>query len=78
MQEGLSEPEFHGNLVHQFRNVGKADVLIQFQKTLSRYTEIRYNTDILRQTACLVVNLIMTDNFASGFNCTTVGRPQTR
>ena len=30
--------------------------------------------DILRQTACMVVNPIMVDNFASLFNCTTVGR----
>ena len=31
--------------------------------------------DILRQTACIVVNpMIMVNDFASLFNCTTVGR----
>ena len=33
-----------------------------------------YNMDILRQTACIVGNPIMFDNFASLFNCTTVNR----
>ena len=30
--------------------------------------------DILRQVACMVVNRIMVDKFASFFNCTTVGQ----
>ena len=33
--------------------------------------------DILWQTACMVVYSIMVDNFASLFNCKTVGRLQT-
>ena len=28
----------------------------------------------MRQSACLVVNPIMVDNYAAFFNCTTVGR----
>ena len=28
-----------------------------------------YNIDILWQTACMIFNLIMVDNFASFFNC---------
>ena len=33
-----------------------------------------YIMDILRQNACMVDNQITVDNFASLFNCTTVGR----
>ena len=33
-----------------------------------------YNVDVMRQSACLVVNQIMVHNFALLFNCTPVGR----
>ena len=33
-----------------------------------------YNIDVLRQTACLVVNPIKVNSFAYLFNCTTLGR----
>ena len=46
----------------------------QFKMTVTLYKKIFYNKDILRQTACTVVNLIMVDNFASLFTCTTVSR----
>ena len=39
-----------------------------------RYKKIGYNIDVLRQTACLVVNPIKVNNFAYLFDCTTVGR----
>ena len=43
-------------------------------KRSSLATKIYYNMDILRQTACIVVNPISVDNFASLFSCATVGR----
>ena len=36
--------------------------------------KIGYNIDVLRQTACLVVNPIKDNNFAYLFDCTTVGQ----
>ena len=42
-------------------------------KCLAKF-KIGYNIDVLRQTACLVVNPIKVNNFAYLFNCTTVGR----
>ena len=33
-----------------------------------------YNINIMRQSACLVFNPIMVNNFSSLFNCTPVGR----
>ena len=32
------------------------------------------NIDVLRQTACLVVNPVKVNSYAYLFNCTTVGR----
>ena len=73
--EGLSEPEFYGDLVYKFRKIiGKNDFPYHFKKISVRYKKIGYNIDVLRQTACLVVNPIKVNSFAYLFNCTTVGR----
>ena len=73
--EGLSEPEFYGDLVYKFRKIiGKNDFPYHFKKIIVRYKKIGYNLDVLRQTACLVVNPIKVNSFAYLFNCTTVGR----
>ena len=72
--QGLSEPESYGDLVYKFRLIiGKYDFPFHFQKIIVRYKKIGYNIDVLRQTACLVVNPIKV-NFAYIFECTTVGR----
>ena len=45
-----------------------------FKKLIVRYKKIGYNINVMRQTACLVVNPIKVNSFAYLFNCTTVGR----
>ena len=73
--QGLSEPQLYGNLVYKFRKIiGKFDFPYHFKKITVRYKKIGYNIDVLRQTACLVVNPINVNRFAYLFNCTTVGR----
>ena len=73
--EGLSEPEFYGDLVYEFRKIiGENDFPYHFKKIIVRYKKSGYNLDVLRQTACLVVNPIKVNSFAYLFNCTTVGR----
>ena len=72
--QGLSEPEFYGELVYKLRKIiGKNDFPYHFKKIIVRYKKIGYNIDVLRQTACLVVNPIKVNSFAYLFNCTTVG-----
>ena len=73
--QGFSKPEFYGELVHKFRKmIGKNDFPYHFKKIIVRYKKIGNNIDVLRQTACLVVNPIKVDSFAYLFNCTTVGQ----
>ena len=75
LQQGLSEPEFYGDLVYKFRKIiGKNDIPYHFKKKIVRYKNIGYNIDVLRQIAYLVVNPIKVNRFAYLFNCTTVGR----
>ena len=45
-----------------------------FKKIIVRYKKIGFNINVMRQTACLVVNPIKVNSFAYLFNCTTVGR----
>ena len=73
LQQGISEPEFYGDLVYRFRKiVGKSNFSEQFRKLINRYKRIGYSLDIMRQTACL--NPIIVDGYASLFNCTTTVR----
>ena len=77
--EGLSEPEFYGDLVYKFRRIiGKNDFPYQFKKIIVRYKKIGYNIDVLGQAACLVVNPIKVNCFAYLFNYTTLGRASDR
>ena len=50
------------------------DFSFQFRKIITRYRRIGYNLNVMRQSACLVFNPIMVDNYAAIFNCTPVGR----
>ena len=54
--------------------VGKTEFSDQFKNNIMRYKRIGYNVDVMRQSACLVVDPITVSNFAVLFNCTPVGR----
>ena len=71
--QGLSKPEFYVNLVYIFKKIiGQNDFPYHFKTRIVRYKKIGYNIDILRLTACLVVNPVKANSFAYLFNCTTV------
>ena len=75
LQQGISEPIFYGDLVYKFKRiVGKPNFSDQFKKIVKRYIRVGYNLDIMRQSACLVVNPITVYSYGFLFNCTTVGR----
>ena len=75
LNQGLSEPEFYGDLVYKFKKIeGRADFSDQFRKIIVRYKRIGYNINIMRQSACLVFNPVTVNKFASLYNCTPVGR----
>ena len=75
LQQGISEPIFYGNLGYKFKRiVGKPNFSDQFKKIVKRHIRVGYNLDIMRQSACLVLNPIMVYTFGFLFNCTTVGQ----
>ena len=61
---------------HILRNrlVGKPNFSDQFKKIVKRYIRVGYNLDIMRQSACLVLNPITVYSYGFLFNCTTVGQ----
>ena len=75
LREGLSEPEFYGDLVYKIKNImGKTDFSDRFRKVIIRYKRIGYNLNVMRESTCLVINPIKIDDFATLLNCTSVDR----
>ena len=75
LHQGLSEPEFYGDLVYKFKKIrGMTDFSDQFRKIIMRYKRIGYNLNVMRQSACLVINPITVDGYAALLNCTPVDR----
>ena len=76
LRQGLSEPDFYGDLVCKLKKIVGSNNFFkaQFIKIISHYNKIGYNINVLQQTACLVVNQITVGNFAFLFNCTPVGQ----
>ena len=65
LRQGLSEPDFYGDLVYKLKKiVGSNNFSAQFIKIISHYKKIGYNIKALQQTAFLVVNPITVGNFA--------------
>ena len=75
LQQGISEPVFYGDLVYKFERVnGKPCFIDKFKKIIKRYKRVGYNMNIMRQSACLVVNPITIYSYVFLFNCTMVGQ----
>ena len=73
--KGLLEPEFYGDLMYKLKKIVDSNNFpAQFIKIISQYKNIGYNSNVLQQTACLVVNPITVGNFAFFFNCMPAGR----
>ena len=54
--------------------MGRTDFSDQFRKVIIRHKRIGYDFNVMRQSACLVINSITVDNFAALSNCTPVDR----
>ena len=75
LQQGISEPIFYDDLVYKFKRiVRKPNFSDQLKKITKRYIKVEYYLDIMRQSACLVLNPITVYSYGFLFNCTTVGQ----
>ena len=68
-------PNFMVTWFTNLRNLKERMIfLFSSEKIITRYRRIGYNLNVMRQSAFLVFNTIMVDNYAAFFNCTPVGR----
>ena len=75
LQQGISEPICYGDLVYKFKRiVRKPNFSDQFKTIIKLDKIVAYNLDIMKQSACLVVNPIMVNSYGFLFNCMTVGQ----
>ena len=78
LQQGVSEPILYGDFVYKLeRIVGKPNFSDSFKKIIKRYIKVGYNLDIMRQSACLVLNQITVYSFGSSLIARRWVRPQT-
>ena len=54
--------------------VDRTDFSDQFRTIIISNKRFSYNLNVMRQAACLVLNQIMVNSYASFFNCTSVSR----
>ena len=45
--EGLSGPEFYGDLVYKKKLIGRNDYSFQFRKIITRYRRVGYNLNVM-------------------------------
>ena len=66
---------FYGDLVYKFKTIrGMTDFSDQFRKIIMHYKRIGYDLNVMRQSACLVINPITDDGYATLFYCMPVDR----
>ena len=69
LHQSLSGPEVYGHLVFKFKKImGRTDFTDQFQKIIIRHKRISYDLNVMRQSACLVINPMTVDKFAALLN----------
>ena len=66
---------YHVDLVYKFKRiVSKPNFSDRFKKIIKRYIKVDNNLDVMRQSACLVLNPITGYSYGFLYNCTMVGQ----
>ena len=62
--------------VYKFKRImGRTDFSInQFRQIIICHKRIGYDLNVMRQSACLLINPLTVDNYGALFNCTLVDR----
>ena len=74
LQQDISRPIIYGDLVINSNELlGNLILVINLKKIIKLYIKVEYNLDVMRQSACLVLNPVTVYSYGFLFNCTTVG-----
>ena len=75
LQQGITHPEFYGDVVYKLRKVVGSDHFSdRFCKCIRGFVRKGYLHNTLYNTACLVVDPFTVSRFAFLFNCTTTNQ----
>jgi hypothetical protein len=73
LREGISHPEFYGDVVYKLRKIiGKPYFHQLFIKGIKKFIKKGYKSRILQHTACLVVDLSTLGHYAYLFDCVMI------
>ena len=79
MQQGISNPEFYGDLMYKFKKIiGNPNFSDLFKGFVTRFKRAGYTLDIMRQTACLVLTKLWLKALLHSLVARRWFRPQTR
>ena len=79
LQQGISNLEYYGDLVYEFKKIfGNSNFSDIFKRIVNRFTRAGYTLDIMRQTACLVLNQSWLKTMLHSLVARRWFRPQTR
>ena len=70
LQQGISNPEFYGDLVYEVQKKTLRTSLIFKKKRVNSFKKVGYNLNIMQQIACLVFNPMMDESYDVLFCCT--------
>ena len=79
MQQGICNQECYGYMVYKFKKIiGNPNFSDLFKRIINRFRRGGYTLDIMRQTACLVLNPIMAEAMLLSLVARRWFRPQTQ
>ena len=79
MQQGISNPEFYGDLVYKFKKtIGNPNFSDLFKRIVNRFKRAGYTFNIMRQTACLVLTQLWLKVMLHSLVARQWFRPQTQ
>ena len=76
LRQGISQPEFYGDLIYRLRKIQGSDRFPDlFTKLIRKFVGKCYDPSILRRTACLVIDPYTVSRYGFLFNCAITGQP---
>ena len=79
MQQGISNPEFYGDLVYKLKKIiGNPNLSNLFKRIVNRFKRAGYSLEIMRQTACLVLTQSWLKDMLHSLVAQRWFRPQTQ
>ena len=79
VQQGISNPEFYGDMVYNIKEIiGNPNFSDLFKRLVNRFKRAGYTLDSMRQTACLVITQLWLNAMLHCLSARRWFRPKTQ